>query len=222
MSEHGQKAPNVVYLGRFFPGDRDVAIKRFNKFAWPDARQFLVRLASPRLLSLPLRLLIIWVFSDSGCGGAGRSEGGGEAPERAAGESHRLLLRGRREASGGRVHAPPDSRQASLPLYGSSNPFLFFDDQNLSQIPKLGIQMAGDTHSLSWAMRIRVALYLAQALEYCSTRGRALYHDLNAYRVLFDQVVSFALYSTIPFCMLPPLVRHCGYLMNNTLHFAEW
>ncbi|RWW23378.1 hypothetical protein BHE74_00053585 [Ensete ventricosum] len=36
-------------------------------------------------------------------------------------------------------------------------------------------------------MRIRVALYLAQALEYCSSRGRALYHDLNAYRVLFDE-----------------------------------
>lgn len=46
VSEHGQKAPNVVYLGRFFPADRDVAIKRFNKFAWPDARQFLVRLTS--------------------------------------------------------------------------------------------------------------------------------------------------------------------------------
>lgn len=46
---------------------------------------------------------------------------------------------------------------------------------------------------MKWAMRLRVALYLAQALEYCSSKGRALYHDLNAYRVLFDQVrvVSF-------------------------------
>ncbi|XP_070667764.1 uncharacterized protein [Malus domestica] len=33
----------------------------------------------------------------------------------------------------------------------------------------------------------RVALYLAQALDYCSSKCRALYHDLNAYRVLFDQ-----------------------------------
>ena len=41
---------------------------------------------------------------------------------------------------------------------------------------------------MQWAMRLRVALYLAQALEYCSSKGRALYHDLNAYRVLFDQV----------------------------------
>ncbi|CAN1339181.1 Serine/threonine-protein kinase BSK5 [Linum perenne] len=40
---------------------------------------------------------------------------------------------------------------------------------------------------MKWAMRLRVALYLAQALEYCSSKGRALYHDLNAYRVLFDK-----------------------------------
>ena len=43
---------------------------------------------------------------------------------------------------------------------------------------------------MKWAMRLRVALYLAQALDYCSNKGRALYHDLNAYRVLFDQVIS--------------------------------
>ncbi|KAK8949953.1 putative serine/threonine-protein kinase [Platanthera guangdongensis] len=36
-------------------------------------------------------------------------------------------------------------------------------------------------------MKIRVSLYLAQVLEYCSSQGRALYHDLNAYRVLFNQ-----------------------------------
>lgn len=54
--------------------------------------------------------------------------------------------------------------------------------------------MAGDTQPLSWAMRIRVALYLAQALDYCSSRGKALYHDLNAYRVLFDQVKNLSLF----------------------------
>ena len=42
---------------------------------------------------------------------------------------------------------------------------------------------------MKWPMRLRVALYLAQALEYCGNRGRALYHDLNAYRILFDQVI---------------------------------
>ncbi|XP_031401214.1 serine/threonine-protein kinase BSK5-like isoform X2 [Punica granatum] len=44
-----------------------------------------------------------------------------------------------------------------------------------------------ENQPMKWAMRIRVALYLAQALEYCSGKGRALYHDLNAYRVLFDK-----------------------------------
>lgn len=37
-------------------------------------------------------------------------------------------------------------------------------------------------------MRLRVALYIAEALDYCRTEGRPLYHDLNAYRVLFDEV----------------------------------
>ncbi|PKI51180.1 hypothetical protein CRG98_028467 [Punica granatum] len=36
-------------------------------------------------------------------------------------------------------------------------------------------------------MRLRVALYIAEALDYCSSQDRSLYHDLNAYRVLFDE-----------------------------------
>ncbi|KAE8717276.1 putative serine/threonine-protein kinase [Hibiscus syriacus] len=43
-----------------------------------------------------------------------------------------------------------------------------------------------ENQPMRWAMRLRVALYLAQALEYCSSKGRALYHDLNAYKILFD------------------------------------
>lgn len=39
-------------------------------------------------------------------------------------------------------------------------------------------------------MRLRVALNVAEALDYCSSEGRPLYHDLNAYRVLFDEVRS--------------------------------
>lgn len=38
-------------------------------------------------------------------------------------------------------------------------------------------------------MRLRVGYYIAEALDYCSTEGRPLYHDLNAYRVLFDEVL---------------------------------
>ncbi|KAM3299071.1 hypothetical protein ACQJBY_012940 [Aegilops geniculata] len=43
-----------------------------------------------------------------------------------------------------------------------------------------------ETQAMKWPMRLRVVLYLAEALEYCTSKGRALYHDLNAYRVLFD------------------------------------
>ena len=52
---------------------------------------------------------------------------------------------------------------------------------------------------MKWAMRLRVVLYLAQALEYCTSRGRALYHDLNAYRILFDKVNESSLNSVVLF-----------------------
>ncbi|XP_031502824.1 serine/threonine-protein kinase BSK2 isoform X2 [Nymphaea colorata] len=40
---------------------------------------------------------------------------------------------------------------------------------------------------MAWEMRLRVAYYIAQALDYCNTENRRIYHDLNAYRVLFDE-----------------------------------
>ncbi|KAG5053674.1 hypothetical protein JHK85_006184 [Glycine max] len=92
VSEHGEKAPNVVYKGKL-ENQMRIAVKRFNRNAWPDARQFLVNSPAP----------------------------------------------------------------------------------------------IGETQPMKWAMRLRVVLHLAQALEYCTSKGRALYHDLNAYRVLFDE-----------------------------------
>ncbi|KAL8166965.1 hypothetical protein V2J09_008464 [Rumex salicifolius] len=44
-----------------------------------------------------------------------------------------------------------------------------------------------DSEPMKWAMRLRVALHIAQALEYCTRKSRALYHDLNVYRILFDE-----------------------------------
>ncbi|KAL6905274.1 hypothetical protein ACP4OV_002875 [Aristida adscensionis] len=44
-----------------------------------------------------------------------------------------------------------------------------------------------ENQAIEWAMRLRVAYYISEALEYCSIKGRPLYHDLNAYRVLFDE-----------------------------------
>ncbi|MED6159150.1 Serine/threonine-protein kinase bsk3 [Stylosanthes scabra] len=40
VSEHGEKAPNVVYKGKL-DNQMRIAVKRFNRNAWPDSRQFL-------------------------------------------------------------------------------------------------------------------------------------------------------------------------------------
>ena len=42
VSEHGEKAPNVVYKGKL-ENQMRIAVKRFNRNAWPDAKQFLVK-----------------------------------------------------------------------------------------------------------------------------------------------------------------------------------
>lgn len=55
VSEHGEKAPNVVYKGKL-ENQRPVAVKRFNRSAWPDSRQFLVRVC---LLS-PWNISTLW------------------------------------------------------------------------------------------------------------------------------------------------------------------
>lgn len=132
VSEHGEKAPNVVYKGKLEDdGDRLIAVKRFNKSAWPDTRQFLEeaktvgQLRSQRLVNL------------LGCCCEG---------------NERLLV----------AEFMPHETLSKHLFHWESQP-------------------------LKWAMRLRVALYLAQALDYCSIKGRSLYHDLNAYRVLFDQ-----------------------------------
>lgn len=41
VSEHGEKAPNIVFKGKL-ENQKKIAVKRFNRSAWPDARQFLV------------------------------------------------------------------------------------------------------------------------------------------------------------------------------------
>ncbi|KAL5550178.1 hypothetical protein UlMin_000354 [Ulmus minor] len=130
VSEHGEKAPNVVYKGKLENGGL-IAVKRFNKFAWPDSRQFLEEARSVGILRSERLVNLI------GC----CSEG-----------EERLLV----------AEFMPHETLAKHLFHWDSQP-------------------------MKWAMRLRVALYLAQALEYCSSKGRALYHDLNAYRVLFDQ-----------------------------------
>lgn len=43
VSEHGEKAPNVVYKGKMENQTR-IVVKRFNRSAWPDTQQFLVNI----------------------------------------------------------------------------------------------------------------------------------------------------------------------------------
>nr|XP_043608068.1 serine/threonine-protein kinase BSK7-like [Erigeron canadensis] len=129
VSEHGEKAPNVVYKGKL-QNQRQVAVKRFDRSAWPDSRQFLEearavgQLRNPRLANL------------IGCCCEG---------------DERLLV----------AEFMPHETLARHLFHWEKQP-------------------------MKWAMRLRVALYLAEALEYCTSRGRALYHDLNAYRIVFD------------------------------------
>ncbi|CAI0414408.1 unnamed protein product [Linum tenue] len=129
VSEHGEKAPNVVYKGKL-DNQRRIAVKRFNRSAWPDSRQFLDearsvgQLRSHRLVNL------------LGCCCEGEE---------------RLLVA---------EFMPNDTLAKHL--------------------------FHWETQPMKWAMRLRVAFYLAQALEYCTSKGRALYHDLNAYRIVFD------------------------------------
>ncbi|KAK4342813.1 hypothetical protein RND71_038629 [Anisodus tanguticus] len=130
VSEHGEKAPNVVYKGLLENG-RWVAVKRFNRSAWPDSRQFLDEArAVGNLRSERLANLI-------GCCCEGEEK---------------LLV----------AEFMPNETLAKHLFHWENQP-------------------------MKWAMRLRVAFYLAQALDYCSSKGRALYHDLNAYRILFDQ-----------------------------------
>lgn len=58
---------------------------------------------------------------------------------------------------------------------------------------------------IEWAMRLRVALSIAEALDYCTNEGRPLYHDLNAYRVLFEEVLSGTIFPLIgeTFALVP-------------------
>ncbi|CAN1300815.1 Serine/threonine-protein kinase BSK7 [Linum perenne] len=129
VSEHGEKAPNVVYKGKL-DNQRRIAVKRFNRSAWPDTRQFLDEArAVGQLRNQRLANLL-------GCCYEGEE---------------RLLI----------AEFMPNDTLAKHLFHWEAQP-------------------------MKWAMRLRVALHLAQALEYCTSKGRALYHDLNAYRILFD------------------------------------
>ncbi|KAJ4955674.1 hypothetical protein NE237_012457 [Protea cynaroides] len=131
VSEHGEKAPNVVYKGKL-ENQRRIAVKRFNRLAWSDARQFLEEARSVGQLRNHRLANLLGYCCES---------------------DERLLV----------AEYMPNDTLAKHLFHWENQP-------------------------MKWAMRIRVALHLAEALEYCTNKGRPLYHDLNAYRILFDDV----------------------------------
>ncbi|KAL4567081.1 hypothetical protein LXL04_022653 [Taraxacum kok-saghyz] len=130
VSEHGEKAPNVVYKGKL-DNQMRIAVKRFNQSAWPDSRQFMEEAKSVG------QLHNVRVANLLGC---------------CCEDDERILV----------AEYMPNNTLAKHLFHWESHP-------------------------MKWAMRLRVVLHLAEALEYCTSKGRALYHDLNAYRVLFDE-----------------------------------
>jgi BR-signaling kinase len=160
VSEHGETAPNVVYQGKL-ENHMKIAIKRFSGTAWPDPRQFLeeARLVG-QLRSKRMANLLGYCCE------------GGE----------RLLV----------AEFMPNETLAKhlfhckkkMPLINCLS--IFFQDF-LLRFAYHFYHLPGDTEPMKWAMRLRVALYISEALEYCSNNGHTLYHDLNAYRVLFDE-----------------------------------
>lgn len=130
VSESGEKAPNFVYKGRV-DQNRWIAIKRFPKAAWPDAKGFMDEAWKVGQVRHQ-RLVNLIGYCCEG--------------------DERLLV----------AEYMPNDTLAKHLFHWEKQP-------------------------MQWAMRLRVALYIAQALDHCANSSLRLYHDLNAYRVLFDQ-----------------------------------
>ncbi|EXB99780.1 putative serine/threonine-protein kinase [Morus notabilis] len=130
VSESGEKAPNVVYRGKLH-NNRFVAVKRFSKQSWPDAKQFVAEAAGVGKVRHKRLVNLI------GCCVEG---------------DERLLVA---------EYMPNDTLSKHL-FHWEKQP-------------------------LPWGMRVRVAYFIGQALDHCNAENRKIYHDLNAYRVLFDE-----------------------------------
>ncbi|RDX76392.1 putative serine/threonine-protein kinase, partial [Mucuna pruriens] len=154
VSEHGEKAPNVVYKGRL-DNQMRIAVKRFNRNAWPDAQPFLVSMHQftwfQHCVDSSLKNLLSPLQEEARAVGHLRNQRLVNLLGCCCEGEERLLV----------AEYMPNDTLAKHLFHWEKQP-------------------------MKWAMRMRVALCLAQALEYCTSKGRALYHDLNAYRVLYD------------------------------------
>ncbi|KAB5557753.1 hypothetical protein DKX38_008662 [Salix brachista] len=166
VSESGEKAPNVVYKGRLqnqnISNNRSwIAVKKFTKLAWPDPKQFAEEAWGVGKLRHKRVANLIGYCCDG---------------------DERLLVA---------EYMPNDTLSKHLfhwdryELGGLS--YLISVCNNVSCYCLFEALVSWENQTIEWAMRLRVALYITEALDYCSSEGRPLYHDLNAYRVLFDE-----------------------------------
>ncbi|CAN6711065.1 unnamed protein product [Malus baccata var. baccata] len=150
VSEQGEKSPNVDYKGKLEYQKR-IAVKRFNRMAWPDAQQFLQEEA--RLVGQLCNHRLVNLL---GCCCEG---------------DERLLV----------VEYMPNEALASHLFH-----WIYWHVKHHSRCYLRDVGARGCA-AMKCVMQLRVVLHLALALEYCTSKGRALYHDLNAYRILFDE-----------------------------------
>nr|GLL25125.1 probable serine/threonine-protein kinase At4g35230 [Ipomoea trifida] len=84
----------------------------------------------------------------------------------------------------------PEPQQFVLKISLEASILGFYNDRSAASF-FLTVQAeaarVGDKQPLPWEMRVRVACHIAQALDHCSAENHKIYHDLNAYRVLFDE-----------------------------------
>ncbi|KAJ0053412.1 hypothetical protein Pint_03390 [Pistacia integerrima] len=144
VSESGEKALNAVYRGKL-ENNGLVAVKRFTRHAWPDARQFVVR----NNTSLTL---FFYFYAEAAGVGKLRNKRLVNLIGCCAEGDERLLVA---------EYMPNDTLSKHL-FHWEKQP-------------------------LPWEMRVRVAYYIAQALDHCYTENWKIYHDLNTFRILFDE-----------------------------------
>ncbi|GJT35306.1 probable serine/threonine-protein kinase [Tanacetum coccineum] len=188
VSESGEKAPNVVYKGRL-QNRRWIAVKKFSKMAWPDPKQFAGGLVARGLVTITLKCVRSQVLGANNPEVAMPTSSNGRALPGLSlcggGFKPRGLVGQKDEAWG--VGKLRHKRVANLIGYCCDGDERLLVAEYMPNDTLAKHLFHWENQTIEWAMRLRVALCIAEALDYCSTEGRPLYHDLNAYRVLFDE-----------------------------------
>ncbi|KAF9676225.1 hypothetical protein SADUNF_Sadunf09G0116400 [Salix dunnii] len=180
VSESGEKASNLVYKGRL-QNRRWIAVKKFTKLAWPDPKQFAEEAWGVGKLRHKKLANLIGYCCD--------------------GDERLLLENGFHVSRQCWVRSFPSYCTIDLVAVRKCFPCVTTVLGLVLDLVDMGLMMryhslnssllsffTGESQTIEWAMRLRVALYIAEAFDYCSSEGHPLYHDLNAYRVLFDEV----------------------------------